>query len=135
VPRRRVTKSKRRTARTELTLQRMLDLTLGPDAVLPGAPSRSEPDDVLREVYFANDAYLLDVPTPESLPWAFWEFEPDVPDDLREGRPLLHDLTDGPSRDEEAAEEADRERRRRIWLASRPEFQYFFEPSSEGVGS
>jgi hypothetical protein len=62
MPRRRRT-SKRR---DELTLDRMVALTLGP------TPGRGEPDEVLEATYRLHRTRVLAGYAPEQRPWAFW---------------------------------------------------------------
>ena len=107
---RRQRKAKRR---DELTLSRMLALTIGPD------PRNGESDDVLEAVYELHRDRLLADCAPGTRPWAFWRFEEDVPADLRAERPALRrDEGDG---DHEYGEhhrrvEADLHHRRRDFL-------------------
>lgn len=106
-----------------LTLGRYLDLTLGPH------PTRGEDDRTLALVWAHHRERLLEDQPP---PWGFWYFEPEVPEELREGRPVLRPVDDGQSakhqdqdlaeairREREALEEEDLEVARRAWLVER----------------
>jgi P27 family predicted phage terminase small subunit len=110
MPRRRRT-SKRR---DELTLDRMIALTLGP------TPGRGEPDDELEATYRLHRRQVLAGHPPEGRPWGFWAFEPDVPPELRGGRPGLRpvraDEREEPREHEWELTQAELERQRRDWL-------------------
>jgi hypothetical protein len=110
MPRRRRT-SKRR---DELTLDWMIALTLGPP------PGRGEPDEALEDAYRLHRARLLDSYPPDRRPWAFWAFEPDVPAELRGGRPALRPVHDDERQElgehEWQLADAELARRRRDWL-------------------
>lgn len=89
-----------------LTLPRYLDLTLGPH------PTRGEPDRTLALVWQHHRERLLE---DQPRPWGFWRFEPEVPEELREERPVLRPVDDG----DPAAIRAEREHleaARRAWL-------------------
>lgn len=93
-----------------LDARRMLALTIGPD------PSpQAEADDVLVQVYAQHRDTLLRDEPPGRRPWAFWAYEPDVPDELRAERPALRPVG-APGRDRLELEE-----RRRAWLAANPD--------------
>jgi hypothetical protein len=84
-----------------------LALTVGPWGEEPD-------DDVLAEAWQAYGVLLVDAYPPDRRPWAFWRFEPGVPDDLRGVRA-------GPDPVEDAervrGDRADLARRRAAWLA------------------
>jgi hypothetical protein len=104
---RRQRKAKRR---DELTLSRMLALTIGPD------PRNGESDDVLEAVYELHRDRVLVDSSPGTRPWAFWAFEPGVPADLRAERPeLRRDEGDG-DHGHHRRVEADLDRRRGDFL-------------------
>jgi len=92
-----------------LTLRRYLDLTLGPH------PTRGEPDRTLALVWQHHRERLLE---DQPRPWGFWRFEPEVPEELREQRPVLVPVDDG--QDHEAIRrERELEAARRAWLVER----------------
>jgi hypothetical protein len=94
-----------------LTLPRYLDLTLGPH------PTRGEDDQTLEAVWWTHRERLLEDQPP---PWGFWRFEPDVPEELREERPVLRPVDD--DQDHEATIRREREAleaRRAAWLLER----------------
>jgi hypothetical protein len=100
-----------------LTLGRYLDLTLGPH------PTRGEDDRTLALVWAHHRERLLEDQPP---PWGFWRFEPEVPEALREERPVLRPVDDGQSakHQDQGHEAVHRERealeaRRSAWLAER----------------
>jgi hypothetical protein len=100
-----------------LTLGRYLDLTLGPH------PTRGEDDRTLALVWAHHRERLLEDQPP---PWGFWYFEPEVPEELREVRPVLRPVDDGQSakhqdQDHEAIrrEREALEARRAAWLVER----------------
>lgn len=100
-----------------LTLGRYLDLTLGPH------PTRGEDDRTLALVWAHHRERLLEDQPP---PWAYWAYEPEVPEELREQRPVLRPVDDGQSakhqdQDPEAIrrEREALEARRVAWLVER----------------
>jgi hypothetical protein len=104
--------------RTDLTPLTALALTNGPSPVLPGEVSWP-PDDLFRALWVEHRDALMATQSPGTAPWAFWAYEPDVPDDLRTERPLLREAADEPagSTPAERAAEEDLAERRRLWLA------------------
>lgn len=96
-----------------LTLSRYLDLTIGPH------PTRGEDDRTLALVYAHHRERLME---DEPRPWGFWRFEPEVPEELREERPVLR-LVDGQDQDEgQGAVHRERDHlevARREWLVER----------------
>ena len=104
---------KRQTKRVgaALTLRRYLDLTLGPH------PTRGEPDRTLALVWQHHRERLLE---DQPRPWGFWRFEPEVPEELREQRPVLVPVDDGQDQEDEAIRrERELEVARRAWLVER----------------
>jgi hypothetical protein len=95
-----------------LTLPRYLALVNGPN------PLGDEDDRVLAAVYAHHRERLLE---DEPRPWGFWYFEPEVPEALREQRPVLRPVDDGRDQDHEAIrrEREALEARRAAWLVER----------------
>lgn len=115
MPRRR--RDAKRRAVLALTPQLHLALTVGP---MDNGPT----DELLVEVYSAHREQLLaESITGGDLPWAWWAYEPHVPDDLRGERLELYEVAPG----EPATDPTDRlaaldlEERRAAWLAANPE--------------
>lgn len=77
--------------RTALTLRLHLALTVGP------TPIRDDDldDRVLREAWVEHRARLLASHPLDSQPWAWWVFEPGVPEWLRGQRPQLVEVAGG----------------------------------------
>lgn len=96
--------------RTALTPRLCLALTIGP---IPGRDDDLS-DGLLREVWTEHRARLLASHPADSQPWAFWAFEPSVPDSLRGQRPRLVEVDVD---DDRAAEDPDLDFRRAAWLA------------------
>lgn len=95
-----------------LTAPRMLALTVGPD---PGPRARTESDEVLARLWSEHRERILADYSPGTRPWAYWYFEPDVPEELREERPVLRPVDEG----DPSAIRAEREHleaARREWL-------------------
>jgi hypothetical protein len=90
-----------------LTLSRYLALTLGPN------PTRGEPDRVLALVYAHHRERLLE---DQPRPWGFWRFEAEVPEELREQRPVLRPVDDDQDHEAIRAEREHLEARRAAWL-------------------
>jgi hypothetical protein len=55
----------------------------------------------------------------ESTPWAYWYFEPEVPEELREQRPVLRPVDDGQDPEAIRVEREALEARRAAWLLER----------------
>jgi hypothetical protein len=105
---RRARRDKRR--RVALTPARALALTIGPD------PLQAESDEVLVKVWEEHRDRLVDDHRAGHRPWAWWYFEPEVPQRLRGGRPKLVPVDEvAPARDEREVLEA----RRVAWIAKR----------------
>lgn len=76
---------RQRRLRIEWTPDVVIALTIGP------TPGRSTPTDkTLRAAWEAAAAYLLVDCPPDRRPWAWWRFEPGVPQELRGERPTLY---------------------------------------------
>jgi hypothetical protein len=132
MPRSPESKSKRKRSDVELTLERFLDLTLGPTPEHPGAHVTAEAEGRLRDVYRAHRDSILRHSTLESMPWGFWMFEPDVPDELRAEPSALREVIEDPDEEKKVSARLARgedtlERSRRSWLARRPDVLAYIE--------
>jgi hypothetical protein len=86
-----------------------LDLTLGPH------PTRGEPDRTLALVWQHHRERLLE---DQPRPWAFWAYD-EVPEELREERPVLRPVDDGQDHETIRREREALEARRAAWLVER----------------
>lgn len=96
--------------RRALTLRLELALTLGPS---PGQADDLS-DDLLREVYLEHRDRLLAHVALGARPWGWWRFEADVPEALREVRPVLVPVE---AADAHHTARRELEQRRAAWLA------------------
>jgi len=99
-----------RQPRAALTPRVCLALTIGP------TPIRDDDldDAILREAWGEHRARLIASHPLDSQPWAWWAFEPGVPDSLRGQRPRL---VAADVDNDRAAEAPDLDFRRAAWLA------------------
>ena len=97
---------RQRRHRLALSPQRIIDLVIGP------RPFVGEPDDVLRALYREH----AQREGADHSWWAWWRFEPHVPEALRGERPKLYPVEDG---ERVRRERADLEARRAAWLAEK----------------
>lgn len=102
---------RQRTRRAEWSPRIALALTIGP------RPTTWAPElcDAMLAAAWASfgPALIADAPA-GSMPWGFWRFDPEVPDELRDHLPALHPVGDT---DRVRAERDDLHRRRAAWLA------------------
>jgi hypothetical protein len=107
----------------DLALPVMLALTLGPPPTLgddpPDVPGIADESD-LERAYELHHERLLEQSPPCTRPWAYWRYERDVPDDLREHLPTLREVKGGEAASSGNVADAirlERELARLVWLA------------------